>query len=122
MRKFNLLKKLSGMVEKFVMKTDIVHENVGWGNGYVFLSPHHLYHGTHYNNLNDFIAVHNGLTFSEIIDHDMCEHWNIPTKYIGWWCVGFDTAHFADTITDWPKEHVERETEYLAQQFLKFIT
>ena len=50
----------------------------------------------------------------------MCDSWGILPKYLGWWCVGFDTAHFADTISDWPKEEVERETEYLAQQFLQY--
>lgn len=127
MRKFNLLNNSIdiikyGRVVTFVMETDITYFNVGWGNGYVFLSPEHTYHGTHYNDLNDFIEVHGGLTLSEIVDHDMCENWEISTKYIGWWCVGFDTAHFADTITNWPKKRVQEETDYLAIQFLKFTT
>jgi hypothetical protein len=120
MRKFNLLKKSLGVVEKFIKETTDKIYNEGWGSGYVFLSPEHPYHGIYYDDLNNYIEVHGGLTFSDIIDTEMCEYWEISTKYIGWWCVGFDTTHF--TITDWPKEEVERETEYLAQQFLKFTT
>lgn len=121
MIKFNLLKKSSGKVEKLIQQYDNDYPfSRGWGNGFVLLSQHHPLHGKHFNDLNDYINVHGGLTISELVNSYKCEKWGISNTYIGWWCVGFDTTHFADTIKDWPRDSVLLETEYLAQQFLKY--
>jgi len=77
---------------------------VGWGNGYVDLPRSHYFYGTHYEGINNFVEVHGGLTFSEERD--------------GVWRVGFDTAHFGDTLSRWPKERVENETINLKNQLI----
>jgi len=79
----------------------------GWGNGYVKIIPTHKDYGKHYDDFN--VAVHGGLTFSEIIPNDD-DSW--PE---GHW-VGFDTAHSGDNPTVWPKSNVLDETKDLFSQ------
>ena len=83
----------------------------GWGNGYVLIPEGHVLHGEHYDNINELVDVHGGLTFSEHsskIDFIDCVD--------GYWVVGFDTAHYNDNLEKWPKHRVEEETERLAEQ------
>lgn len=91
----------------------------GWGNGYVLIPPGHPFHGKSYNEIHDMaeINVNGGLTFSELVDEDMLKHWNdLDEEYLGFWMVGFDTAHYGDTLERWPEESVQAETDRLAKQ------
>jgi len=84
----------------------------GWGNGYVVIPKGHPYHGKHYDEIP--VEVHGGLTFAE------------PAKELDWkelgekdkegWVVGFDTAHYGDSLSSWPKVEVAKETRRLAKQ------
>jgi len=95
-----------------------VFMDFGWGNGYVLIPKDHPLHGKHYDEIS--VDVHGGLTFSELVDSEMIEFWGLSKKDEGKWCVGFDTAHCSDTLLDWPKEKVEKETQWLKQQLLNY--
>ena len=90
----------------------------GWGNGYVLIPEGHPLHGTHYDNID--VDVHGGLTFSELVTEEMLEIFNLEKEDIGKWCVGFDTAHYQDTLERWPKERVQEEADNLLQQLIKY--
>ncbi len=49
----------------------------------------------------------------------MAKVWNLDKEDVGAFCIGFDTAHYQDTLNLWPKEKVEEETENLKQQLIK---
>lgn len=89
---------------------------VGWGNGYVLIPIGHPLHGKNYEEIDEFVSVHGGLTFSNLIDADLIRHFNLEEEDIGKWCVGFDTCHFEDNIQRWPKEFVQAEADRLARQ------
>lgn len=78
----------------------------GWGNGYVKIVPGHKYHGKGYDDID--VMVNGGLTFSEEMKDD-------ETFSDGYW-VGFDTAHYNDSLMKWPKEEVYKETLRLFSQ------
>ena len=88
----------------------------GWGNGYVLIPKDNHLHGTHYDDID--VVVHGGLTFSEIVDAEMVEAWGLDKDDEGKWCVGFDTAHYGDSLAKWTKEKVEEETQSLKEQLL----
>lgn len=75
----------------------------GWGNGYVILPKNHPFHGVDYNILNDYVDAHGGLTYSDFNKENE-------------WMVGFDTAHYMDTLQRWPESAVLEETERLRDQ------
>jgi hypothetical protein len=81
----------------------------GWGNGYVILPKEHPFHGVDYDILNNYVSAHGGLTYSN-------------TDKDGNWKVGFDTAHFADTIEKWPEEAVIKHTEELRDQLIELAS
>ena len=86
----------------------------GWGNGYVALPPGHTFYGMDYDKIHCECAinVNGGLTFASKV-----EKWpELPEGCEDWWVIGFDTAHFGDTISTWPKEAVEQEAERLKEQ------
>lgn len=60
----------------------------GFKNGYLKIPQGHSWYGKHYDELNEYISVHGGLTFSGHLDdsHILGE---------GYW-VGFDCAHCFD--------------------------
>ena len=72
----------------------------GWGNGYVALPKGHKYYQVDYDDIP--VDVHGGLTYSQQMGD--------------YWVVGFDTAHFSDTIEKWPMEAVLAETQKLFDQ------
>lgn len=76
----------------------------GWGNGYVSLPKGHPLFGLEYDTIHDQydIQIHGGLTYSKL-DEDK-------------WVIGFDTAHYQDTLINWPESSVKRETENLKEQ------
>lgn len=80
----------------------------GWGNGYVGVRKNHPWYGLNYDMID--ANVHGGLTYSS--------HYRPGTKQETsdvWW-IGFDTAHFGDTLESCSKEYVERQTEKLRLQ------
>lgn len=91
----------------------------GWGNGYVVIPPGHPAHGVDYDNIN--VEVHYGLTFGQTVTEDMFELFpSLDKDDIGGWLVGFDTAHYGDTIHKWPTEAVLEETERLVYQLQNY--
>lgn len=91
--------------------------NFGWGNGYVLIPNGNPLHGKRYTDID--VDIHGGLTFSEIVDAEMIESWGLDVEDEGKWCVGFDTAHFSDTLDKWTKEKVQQEAERLKEQLEK---
>lgn len=91
--------------------------DTGWGNGYVLLPKEHPYHGKHYDEIP--VTVHGGLTFAnEVTEESVNSDWSpdLNKEDIGKWMVGFDTAHWSDTLETCPKEYVEKETNDLLAQ------
>lgn len=92
----------------------------GWGNGYVCIPEGHPLHGKHYDDIHRLceIDVNGGLTFSEKGSSCKSDNWLCP-EFVkdSDWVVGFDTAHYMDTLERWPdEESVLREAERLAEQ------
>jgi hypothetical protein len=91
---------------------------VGWGNGYVLIPQGHPLHGVEYDNIN--VDVHGGLTFSRLVTGDLMEAFGLELSDLGDWMVGFDTAHYQDSLEKWPKEAVQAETERLRDQLINY--
>ena len=49
----------------------------GWGNGYVALPSTHPFYGLDYNELNEHLDVHGGLTYSKSYVHENETYWLI---------------------------------------------
>lgn len=91
----------------------------GWGNGYVIMQKSHPWFLIPYSDIcyNMYFNVHGGLTYGEVIDEKVLKYWSGLTKEdIGCYMIGFDTAHYGDTIHKWPKEAVIKETKELFRQ------
>ena len=87
----------------------------GWGNGYVIIPKGHPCHGKQYDNID--VNIHGGLTFAEAAKGlDWPE---LTEKDKEGWVVGFDTAHWNDSLSSWPKEKVVKEAWRLAEQLEK---
>lgn len=87
----------------------------GWGNGYALIPVGHPAHGLDYGDIQ--VNVHYGLTFATSVDEEMIAHWpELSDDYLGFWIVGFDTAHYGDDRHKWPKEAVQAEADRLAEQ------
>jgi hypothetical protein len=77
-------------------------------------------HGKNYDDID--VDVHGGLTLSQLVDEELIETWGVKhglplsKEDIGSWMVGWDTAHFGDTLKKWPKEAVQEETNRLMNQ------
>jgi hypothetical protein len=92
----------------------------GWGNGYALIPKGHKCWGKDYeDDVFNSINVNGGLTFSQEVDDDLIEHWQLKPKDKGMWIVGFDTAHCGDTLAKWPREAVVAEAKRLARQLSK---
>lgn len=91
--------------------------DTGWGNGYVLLPVDNKYHGKDYDEINNDIDVHGGLTYSRLVTQAHIDHWDeLKQEDLGMWIIGFDTGHYQDDSARWPKEEVIRETERLFDQ------
>lgn len=91
----------------------------GWGNGYVIIFKGHPMYGKHYNDINENIYVHGGLTFSSHIS-EMENFTGYSDEEIkDGWIIGFDTAHLHDNTYNWPKREVLKETERLRKQIIE---
>jgi hypothetical protein len=96
-------------VNKRFSESDVLHGcniGVGYANGYVAVPPEHPLHGKHYDEANEVINIHGGLTFSESVEEIKADGWRDETECIGfdnfdeipkdYWVFGFDTMHFSD--------------------------
>lgn len=91
----------------------------GWGNGYVLIPEGHPAHGKHYDDID--VDVHGGLTFGRLVDDHMIKQWpELKEEDKGGWLVGFDTAHYDDSLARWPKEAVQAETDRLMEQLKNY--
>ena len=95
-----------------------IHITFGWGNGYVLIPKCNKFNGVHYDELNELINIHGGLTFSEAVTEDFIKNWGLSENDLGSWCVGFDTCHYSDTLSKWDKDSVQRETDILLSQLI----
>ncbi len=92
----------------------------GWGNGYVAIPKGHPCHGLTYNEIHRKydIDVNGGLTFASNVSPE----WAKRDDLDGMWVVGFDTAHYGDTLDRWPNEEsVRREAENLKEQLEQIL-
>lgn len=86
----------------------------GWGNGYVVIPAGHHLHGKYYDDID--VAVHGGLTYSQLITKEIAKLFNLESDDVGKWIVGFDTYHSGDTLDEWTKEAVQDEADRLMEQ------
>ena len=91
----------------------------GWGNGYVALPRRHPYFGLGYDEINEKLEhrVHGGLTFSK--NSDDIQEWEQVERVKDMWIIGWDTAHWGDTIEEWPRERVLKENQILSVYLAK---
>lgn len=79
-------------------------KNMGWGNGYVGVPPHHPFYGLdEYHRLIQLVNIHGGITFN-------------GSKGDDYWYFGFDTAHFKSGELFITEKDVYDETIYLLYQ------
>jgi len=108
------MKILKSGIIKFVIENN--HKKypaiMGWGNGYVGVLKNHPWYGKHYDLIHE-VVIHGGLTYGEFGFNGKNKHYYI---------VGFDTHHWSDNITCWPKHRVEEETEHLYKQALDVLS
>lgn len=90
----------------------------GWGNGYVIIPEDHPFHGIDYDKINNFVKVHGGLTYSELVTSSVIQSFELDEDDFGKWMIGFDTAHSGDNIEKWSKGAVQAETDYLLTQVI----
>lgn len=110
----------------------------GTHNGYVAVPPENRYHGRSWEDMEEEINVHGGITFSEPVTYpDKMNDREIREEYIGkrnailgkaefitenteigddWWIFGFDTAHWGDDKYNWDRKAVIDETLSLMEQ------
>jgi hypothetical protein len=93
----------------------------GWGNGYVIIDQDHKFHGYDYDHIDQYVEVHGGLTFGQIVDKNIVECFDLEESYIGKWIIGFDTCHWGDTQEEWTKERVQQEADGLMKQLEALI-
>lgn len=82
----------------------------GWGNGYVALPSTHPFYGLNYDEIDEHVNVHGGLTYSKSYTHENEMYW----------LIGFDTMHGFDDPIRSDKEFVINETLDLLKQCLEF--
>lgn len=86
----------------------------GWGNGYVLIPEGNIFHGLDYNDIMQKVQVNEELTFSSMVNEEMVNHWpELRKQDIGKWCVGWDSCHVHQNISNYPKEVIDKETQKL---------
>lgn len=94
----------------FIIKREpVLYMKTGWGNGYVAVPQGHPWFGLDYDDIE--ADVHGGLTYASEGGQGFG-----PRDSKGMWVVGFDTAHYNDTIARWPEEKVQKEADNLLAQ------
>lgn len=76
----------------------------GIANGYVAIPPNHPKYKTE-----DDFEVHGGITYREIENHENAD----------FWVIGFDTAHYCDTLERCDMNYVIKECFSLLEQVNK---
>lgn len=69
---------LNRSVNKVFSESDVLHGcniGVGYANGYVAVPPEHPLHGKYYNEANEVIDIHGGLTFSDSVEEIKADGW-----------------------------------------------
>lgn len=101
--------------------------NAGYANGYVAVPPEHPWYRKSYDDVEDLIDVHGGVSFADTSD-SCCEFSNLETINddsntipLGWWVFGFDTLHWGDNLENWSKENCIAETLRLKQQLEEVV-
>lgn len=113
-------KKLIAFVLPSRIKSYIM--DVGWGNGYVAIPEGHPCFGMDYDAIYEkysHIEAHGGLTWSALQDEKGLTL--APDEVKGMWVVGFDTAHYGDTLERWPELMVRLEAERLKRQLEEIL-
>lgn len=116
----------------FIIKNDWLPREssltFGWGNGYVIIPKGHRLYEKSYDDVHKILPdleVHGGLTFSDYVSSFsqdgfvMNEQGFVAAK--AWfnqedWVIGFDTAHYKDTLESWSIERVMQEARKLKKQ------
>lgn len=93
-----------GDIFSFVVPAHLPLTMQGWGNGYVGIrNVKHPWFNKRYNHIK--VNIHGGLTYGEVLS--------------GIQVFGFDTAHYRDNITMWPKYKLLIELTNLVDQAKK---
>lgn len=103
----------------FVIKNNWVKDDCGWGNGYVAVPPTHPLHNVDFNSWEDDVPslnIPSEITWSNKAGFLKGE----PTLPSDWWVLGFDTRHRGETLKNRPKNLVEKWTEKLLQEVIKY--
>ncbi len=103
-------------LKRHLFKDTELDLDFGWGNGYVLIPKEHPAYEKHYDELNNTIEIHGGLTFSQLVDEELRKYWKLKKEDEGCWLVGFDTAHYRDSLKNWPKKKVLLEAYNLLHQ------
>lgn len=98
--------------------------DIGWGNGYAIIPKGFPGFGMDYDEIHSKFDIYapGGLTFSGSGEEVASRGWSeLDEKFRNknYWIVGFDTAHYGDTLAMWPKERVEKYAAELAFQFFE---
>lgn len=104
-------------MKAFIKKnTWLPPQMAGWGNGYVVIPQDHPLYCVDYDNIN--VHVHGGLTYAALVTREMLNTgWaQLDEGDLDCWMIGFDTAHYNDNATTWPKERVQEELDDLVRQ------
>jgi hypothetical protein len=94
----------------------------GYANGYVAVPPHHPLWGMHYDQVNELVSVHGGLTYSGAYNERLVSNAillsedEVPADS---WIFGFDTMHFQDNLLNCNEQFCKDETINLVEQFKK---
>lgn len=109
--------KTESKLISFVLASRLHITDVGWGNGYVALPKEHPCFGMDYDAIHEKypqLEVHCGLTWSQLQDDKGLI--GAPEEVYGMWVVGFDTAHYGDSLATWPELMVKLEADRLKAQ------
>lgn len=94
----------------------------GYANGYVAVPPHHPLWGMDYDQVNELVSVHGGLTYSGAYNEKLVSNAillsedEVPADS---WIFGFDTMHFQDNLLNCNEQFCKDETINLVEQFKK---
>lgn len=92
----------------------------GWGNGYVLIPRNHPLHEKHFDEINNHVSVHGGLTFSRMITGKNYKFYGLSKRHLGKWMIGFDTGHYMDNMRNCPRGLVLQETYLLKEQLKNY--
>ena len=100
-----IIKKVGYEHDEETLKLPYMRNN-HWLCGYVEIPEEHKYHNVEYMDIEEYIHVHGGLTYSGNLVDD---------KYF----LGFDCNHYEDDINIQNQEYVENQLKSLVEQLIK---